>query len=86
MALLATITALGACAPVDMADDAAPVAQTNVPEGVLAIADPSQDLTTVVLRPEDNCYWYQYAGPIETTFLPLKSRDGRPICAAASEA
>lgn len=57
----------------------------NVPEGVLAIAAPFQDLERVVLLEEDNCYWYSHAGPVETTLLPLRTKEGRPICAASPE-
>ena len=57
---------------------------SNVPEGVAAVADPSQDLTTVRVDPATNCYEYRYTGPVETTFLPLRTVDGRPICKAQS--
>lgn len=52
----------------------------ELPEAVLKIADPSQNLAAVRLNPEDSCYWYRYDGPIETTMLPLRTREGRPIC------
>ncbi|MDX8348539.1 hypothetical protein SLH49_11120 [Cognatiyoonia sp. IB215446] len=55
----------------------------NVPEGVLSIAAPFQNLEKVVLLEEDNCYWYSHAGPVETTLLPLRTKEGRPICAAS---
>ena len=54
----------------------------TLPEAVVAMAAPDQDLNTVSLR-EDGCYWYQYRGPVETTELPLRSREGRPICTRA---
>ena len=57
----------------------------EVPEGVLEIAAPWQDLTAVVLRPEDGCYWYEHTGPVETTLLPLRTREGRPICTRPAE-
>jgi hypothetical protein len=53
---------------------------TNLPEEIVAMAAPNQDLTTVQLREEDGCYWYRHVGPVETTMLPLRSREGRPIC------
>ena len=56
-----------------------------VPEGVAAIAAPFQDLQTAVLLPEDNCYWYSHAGPVETTLLPLRTTEGRPICVQAQQ-
>lgn len=55
---------------------------TPLPEAVVALADPAQDLTSARLLPEDSCYWYDHNGPVETTPLPLLTRDGRPICTA----
>lgn len=49
-------------------------------EAVLAVVGPNQDLTTARLLPEDGCYWYEHAGPVETTLIPLLSKSGRPIC------
>ena len=58
----------------------------ELPEGVVAVAAPNQDLTAVQIDPADGCYVYQYAGPVETTLLPLRTRDGRPICTQAATA
>ncbi len=52
----------------------------KLPESVVAIAAPNQDLTSVRLLPEDGCYWYRHVGPVETTYLPLRTTEGRPIC------
>lgn len=52
---------------------------SELPESLLALAAPYQNLNAVRLNP-DGCYVYQYAGPVETTFLPLRSKEGRPIC------
>ncbi|SFE53780.1 hypothetical protein SAMN04488523_10861 [Sulfitobacter brevis] len=52
----------------------------ELPEGVLAIAAKNQDLTTVRIDPADGCYVYRHVGPVETTFLPLRADNGRPIC------
>jgi len=52
----------------------------ELPEAVVAIAAPYQDLETVRIDPSDGCYTYRHAGPVETTFLPLRSTEGRPIC------
>lgn len=54
-----------------------------LPEQVVAVAAPWQDLSTARLMPEDGCYWYQHVGPVETTLLPLRTPEGRPICASA---
>ncbi len=72
---------LGACAP--KIDDTAgrdPGFIEELPAVVAAIAAPHQNLDAVRLRPEDGCYWYQYHGPVETTMLPLRTIEGRPIC------
>ncbi len=57
----------------------------DLPEAVIALAAPFQDLTTVRLDPASGCYLYRHVGPVETTFLPLLTRDGRPICTRAPE-
>ncbi len=58
----------------------------GVPEGVAAIAAPYQDLKAVRIDPSDGCYVYRHVGPVETTFLPLRSVDGRPICTRLPDA
>ncbi len=55
----------------------------NLPEGVIALVALGQDLTAVRIDPVDGCYVYRHAGPVETTFLPLRSKNGRPICSVA---
>ena len=57
----------------------------ELPEGVLAIVAPYQDLSAVRIDPEDGCFVYRYIGPVETTFLPLRSANGRPICTRPAE-
>jgi hypothetical protein len=52
----------------------------ELPEGVLAIVGDNQDLTAVRIDPVDGCYVYRYVGPVETTYLPLRANNGRPIC------
>lgn len=58
--------------------DASPT--PSIPEEVIAISGPNQDLMSAFLRPEDNCYWYMHNGPVERTPLPLRTADNRPIC------
>jgi len=60
-------------------------ALVDVPEGVVALAAPYQDLSSVRVLEEDGCYWYQHTGPVETTWLPLRTTEGRPICARVQE-
>lgn len=52
----------------------------NLPESVVRLAAPNQDLTTARLLPEDGCFWYQHNGPVETTLVPLRAVGGNPIC------
>ena len=71
---LAAILALSACV------STTPEGQTaELSEEVRALAAPGQDLTQVRLE-SDGCYWYRYEGRVETTFLPLMTRDNRMIC------
>ena len=53
-----------------------------IPDEVVAIAGPGQDLTTARLDPADGCYWYDHAGPVETTLVPLRAANGNQICNA----
>lgn len=74
MAGLAGILVLAACATTT------PDGQTEeLSEEVRALAAPGQDLTQVRIE-SDGCYWYRYEGRVETTFLPLMTRDNRMIC------
>ncbi len=58
---------------------------SELPEEVRAMAAPYQDLTSVRINPSNGCYVYRYAGPVETTFLPLRTVEGRPICTQRPE-
>ena len=57
---------------------------TNLPESVAALAAPYQDLSAVKINPTDGCYVYRHSGPVETTLLPLRTPEGRPICTQAA--
>ncbi|WP_083484432.1 hypothetical protein [Loktanella sp. 3ANDIMAR09] len=77
---------LSACASVSTEDDVPPNPFIEeLPEGVSAIAAPFQDLNAVMIDPTDGCYVYRHAGPVETTFLPLRTNSGRPICTRLPE-
>ncbi|WP_322892813.1 MULTISPECIES: hypothetical protein [unclassified Yoonia] len=86
--LLGPVMALGACTgmPMPTAGNAPDPVSTSIPQEVRDIAAPFQDLNTAVLLEQDNCYWYQHQGPVETTLLPLRSVRGAPICGPAPEA
>ena len=56
----------------------------NVPDAVVSLAAPGQDLTSARLRPEDGCYWYEHNGRVETTVVPLRAIGGSQICTSRS--
>lgn len=58
----------------------------EVPESVLELAGPNQNLNAVKFLEEDGCYWYEHDGPVETTLLPLRSTRGRHLCVEREEA
>ena len=80
--LLSSLLALGACVSTAPEDSPSPFL-AELPEGLAEMAAPDQDLTRVRIVPSDGCYWYEHSNPVETTFLPLRTRDGRPICSRA---
>ena len=83
--LLGVLLALGACSiPVAPVNDKSTGFINELPEGVARIAAPYQNLQEVILKPEDGCYWYRHVGPVETTMLPLRTVQGRPICTEAA--
>jgi hypothetical protein len=84
---------LTACAEPVPEDDGLPGLPVEVTEELIAMVEPTQSLSSVRILPEDGCYWYRYSGPVETTYLPLRTTEGRRICseqaaeiAAAAEA
>ena len=52
----------------------------SLPPDLFALAAPGQDVASARLLSEDNCYWYEHRGQVETTLLPLTTPEGRPIC------
>ncbi len=76
---------LTACAAPNNGIDPKTGFYTKLPKSIAELADPSQDLSAVTLKPEDGCYWYRYDGPVETTMLPLRTRNGNPICTRAQK-
>ncbi|MEM9425834.1 MAG: hypothetical protein AAGA06_03945 [Pseudomonadota bacterium] len=71
------LTTLIACGPASVGGGGF---MRDVPEDVVAIAAPNQNLNSVKLKEEDNCFWYEHVGPVETTLLPLRSKRGQHIC------
>lgn len=78
--LLAGAFLLSACAATTSSNGASDIG--NVPDAVVELAAPDQDIATARLLPEDNCYWYEHNGPVEVTLLPLRTAAGNPICVA----
>lgn len=72
---------LTACASVQ--GDGTPDVPELSPE-TIALLPPGQDLTTLRLM-ADNCYWYLHEGPVESTYIPLRTRDERVVCVAEPE-
>ncbi|HQV16321.1 MAG TPA: hypothetical protein PK620_15520 [Denitromonas sp.] len=80
---LIAVLAVAACtAPTKQAAEGSPGFIEELPEQVALLAAPYQNLQEVTLKPEDGCYWYRHVGPVETTMLPLRTVEGRPICRA----
>ena len=85
IAITGALLALGACtAPINQVDKSTGFIK-ELPDSVALIAAPYQNLREVILKPEDNCYWYRHVGPVETTMLPLRTNEGRPICTDAGD-
>lgn len=77
--ILASATLAAGCVPATNPDGTF----EEVPEAILAVAAPYQDLRAVRRGPNDNCYWYLHRGPVEDTWLPLRTSAGNLICEKA---
>lgn len=80
----AALMLLGACVT-PVSEPVAPTPALPTPEQqmfdtAVSMAGPNQNAQSARLRADDNCYWYSYAGPVETTELPLLTATGRHIC------
>ena len=80
--LIAGALALKGCATTPPLD--ADGAYRELPEPLLALAAPYQNLSKVRLDQIDNCFWYLHDGAVEQTWLPLRTANGNPICQAQS--
>ena len=49
---------------------------------VMALIAPGQNLSTARIE-SDGCYWVLHSGPVETTYIPLLTTEGRMICTRA---
>jgi hypothetical protein len=77
--------ALTACSVMDRTFEREAGFIVDLPEQVVAVAAPNQNLRAVRLMPDDQCYWYLHVGPVEDTMLPLLTADGQMICSQPSE-
>lgn len=76
-----------ACAEVQTSSTAGVSASmSQIPDSVRELAATNQDLTDVRIDPDNGCYVYRHTGPVETTYLPLRAANGRPICSRAADA
>ncbi|MEJ6395268.1 hypothetical protein V8J82_18550 [Gymnodinialimonas sp. 2305UL16-5] len=76
---------LAAGSVVALAGCVTPTPQGQVEElspEVLSLIAPGQDPSTARLE-ADGCYWYLHRGPVESTYIPLLTRDQRMICVTA---
>jgi hypothetical protein len=75
------LISLAACEQtVTAGDNSAVKIIRNVPDGVISLASASQNLETVGIDQTTGCYVYRYEGPVETTFLPVRTTNGSPVC------
>jgi uncharacterized protein YcfL len=79
-AIVATMLILAGCSSSTSVSGNAATRVGNVPDAVVDLAAPGQNLASARLLPEDGCYWYEHSGPVETTLLPLRTTAGNPIC------
>lgn len=57
-----------------------PSIEQQMLDQITALAAPNQNVQTARLRADDNCYWFSYEGPVETTELPLLTPTNSHIC------
>jgi hypothetical protein len=57
-----------------------PDSKPPLPESVLSVVGPKQDLANTKIDPETGCVFYLHNGQVETTWLPLRSKTGGTIC------
>ncbi|WP_370230255.1 hypothetical protein [Cognatishimia sp.] len=72
---------LGACTDGD--DFASSNSARPASQELVDLAAPGQDLSQVRVDPVTGCFVYRYRGPIETTYLPVRTPQGNPICTRA---
>ncbi|TNC04184.1 hypothetical protein [Paracoccus marcusii] len=81
-ALAVTLLVAAGCTAPTVESSTAQTSLYPIPDAVVALAGPNQDLTTATLVAEDDCYWYYHVGPVERTLVPLRAANGNHICNA----
>ncbi|MBV7380525.1 hypothetical protein [Maritimibacter dapengensis] len=81
--LLAALPLTLAACDATMAPAPSGTSSTTVPENIAAMAAPYQNLSSARVDEATGCYVYLHRGPVESTYLPLRTADGRPICTSS---
>ena len=53
---------------------------TEIQGEVAETVAPGQDTSDLRVDARDGCLMYRHVGPVETTYIPLRTKKGRPIC------
>ncbi len=78
--ILAVVLITAGCGNMAARTETTEAGSESLPPDLFALAAPGQDVASARLLSEDNCYWYEHRGQVETTLLPLTTPEGRPIC------
>lgn len=54
--------------------------RATLPADVAAKVAAGQDTSDIRVDARDGCLMYHHKGPVETTYIPLRNKQGRPIC------
>ena len=54
--------------------------RATLPPEVADNVAPGQDTSDIRVDARDGCLMYRHTGPVETTYIPLRTKQGRPIC------
>ncbi|WP_432449600.1 hypothetical protein [Aliiroseovarius marinus] len=57
--------------------------RATLPDDVAAKVAAGQDTSDIRVDARDGCLMYRHKGPVETTYIPLRNKQGRPICVKA---
>ncbi|WP_298911367.1 hypothetical protein [uncultured Aliiroseovarius sp.] len=54
--------------------------RVTLPPDVAETVAPGQDTSDLRVDARDGCLMYRHIGPVETTYIPLRTKQGRAIC------